>query len=243
VLSESILRARAVTELQSTTEAYLPHFALGSPQFYGSFVNIVNPGSSPLDLELTALDGEGRAIGEPVRVTLAVGEGRREAVDTLFKFVTPAIFPPILMTGSIRIREAERRSFQIAGNVEIFTRTLDARASSLLNAISDTPATSWILPFAASAAPYFTGYAIQNANELLAVQTDVVAEFIASNGAVVESRLFHLSPQARAAALVSPSAEVGYVRIRSNFPVHVFGSIGSRERPAYLLLEQVPALR
>ena len=109
----------------------------------------------------------------------------------------------------------------------------------MLYPISDTPARSWILPFAASGSPYFTGYAIQNANSMLTVQTDVVVELVGSNGTVLERREIQLSPGTRTANLIA-AGHVGYVRITSNFAVHVMGLIGTNDNR---VMEQIPGLR
>lgn len=238
VLARSLLRAKSAEELKSTTDAWIPHFAVGGT--YGSILNVINPGATALNLELIAFDDRGVTLGEPARITLSPREVLRAPVDAFFRFVTPAIFPPLLISGSIRIRELGDRNFQIAGDVEIFDRGLGGRDSSMLYPISDTAATSWVLPFAASFNPYFTGYAIQNPNSLLTVQTDVTVEFIGSNGAVLDRKAIQLSPRTRAASLVTGPNASGYLRITSNFPVHVFGTIGTTN---HRMLDQIPALR
>ena len=238
VLSRSILRARPITELRSTPEAFIPHFAVGGD--YGSFLNIINPGTSALDLEMVAQDDRGRTLGEPVRLTLAPGEGRRASVESFFRFIMILIYPPPLITGSIRIREAAGRNFQIAGDVEIFDRGLGGRDSAMLYPISDSASTSWTLPFAATSGMYFTGLALLNPNALLTVQTDVVVEFVGPDGFVRERKAIQLSPRARTADVVGTGDQAGYVRITSNFPIHVLGVIGSRDGRT---LDQLPALR
>ena len=222
VISRSILRAKSIQELRSTTEAYMPHFALGGRTLYTSFLNLINPGTTALNLEVVAFDDRGATMGDPVRLALAPGEGRRESVDSFFRFVTPAIFPPFLITGSIRIRELAGRDFQIAGDIEIINRGLEGRDASMLYPISDSAAISWILPFAASFNPYFTGYAIQNPNSLLTVQTDVVVELVGPNGTVLNSTPIQLSPRNRTANVVAASDQAGYLRITSNFPDSCF---------------------
>ena len=240
VISRSILRGKSIQELRSTTEAYMPHFASGGRTLYSSFLNLINPGTAALNLEVIALDDRGATMGDPVRLVLAPGEGRRESVDSFFRFVTPAIFPPFLLTGSIRIRESAGRDFQIAGDIEIINRGLEGRDASMLYPISDSAAISWILPFAASFNPYFTGYAIQNPNSLLTVQTDVIVELVGPNGTVLNSTPIQLSPRNRTANVVAASDQAGYLRITSNFPIHVFGLIGTRDNRT---LDQIPALR
>jgi hypothetical protein len=239
ILARSMLRAKPIAELRTTQEAYVPHFADGGSNLYGSFLNLINTSTSSVELELSAHSDRGTPIGETVRMSLGPGQGRREHVMSLFRVVTPAIFPPFLVTGAIRIRRVDGGAFQAAGNVEIFNSTLETRDASMLYPIVDAAATSWTLPFASSAGPYFTGYVIQNANSMLTVQTDVVVEFVASNGTVLERTPLQLSPGTRSANVVGLS-NPGYIRITSNFPVYVSGAIGTRN---HHMLEQVPALR
>ena len=130
-------------------------------------------------------------------------------------------------------------AFQIAGDLEIADRGLDARNSSLLFPIVDAASSAWILPFASSADPYFTGYAIHNANSLLTVQTDAVVEFLSSDGTVRNTTTISLSPGARIAN-VAPPGNTGYLRVTSNLPIYVSGAIGTKDRR---WLEHIPAQR
>lgn len=237
-LSQSLLRGKGANEIRSTSVAMIPHFAFGGQTGYGSFVNLLNPTDSPIRLELSALDERGNILGETVKLSLAAGEGKRASIGELFRVPVIAIFPPPLITGYVRIREQQGGSFQVAGEVEIYTTTLGARGSSMLYAISDVNANRWILPFAASTGGYFTGYAIANPNELLTVQTDVTVEIVGASGAVLTKSEISLSPAAKR-ALAIPDGLMGYVRLTSNMPIHVLGAIGARDGGT---LDQVPAL-
>jgi hypothetical protein len=237
-LSQSLLRGKGANEIRSTTVAMIPHFAFGGQSNYNSSINLINPTDAPIRLELSALDDRGNIMGETAKISLAAGEVKRAFVGELFRVPVIAIFPPPLITGYIRIREQQRGTFQVAGNVEIFTNPLGARASSMLYVISDVSANRWILPFAASTGGYFTGYSIANPNELLTVQTDVTVEIVSPSGAVLSKNEISLSPSTKR-ALTIPDGLVGYVRLTSNLPIQVLGAIGARDGST---LDQVPAL-
>src|SRR5213596_1952388 len=120
--------------------------------------------------------------------------------------------------------------------MEISTAPGAGRVSASMHPISDTPATRWVLPFAPGA-PYFTGYAIVNPNELLTVQTDVTVELWSSEGTLIRSlETISLAPRGRKASLV-PDNLSGYLVIRSNLPIHVSGAIGTYDGA---LLDQLP---
>jgi hypothetical protein len=99
--------------------------------------------------------------------------------------------------------------------------------------------TSWVLPFGVSGGGYFTGYAISNPNALLTVQTDVTIEVFAADGSLVESRQVSLSPRGMSTGLIPDGVGSGFIRISSNMPVRVVGSVGTSD-PA--TLERVPAI-
>jgi hypothetical protein len=237
VLSQSVLRAKSVDEMPRTAEADIPHFAVGGS--YLSTLSILNPGSTTISLQLSAVNDSGSSVGERINVSLAPGEVLRDQVSSIFKFVTVASFPPPLITGSIRIRETSGQNFQLAGNVEISSLGPGgARESVLLSPISTAPQRSWIIPFGSSNGRYFTGYAIQNANEFLTVQTDVVVETVGNDGAIIDRAAIQLSPLARTARLMAPAGRPAYFRITANFPVHVLGAIGTTDGRT---LEAIPA--
>src|SRR5439155_3851749 len=192
-----------------------------------SIVNLVNPAPTPVMLVLGAFDDRGNAIGQTIRLTLAPGEVRRSSVGELFRIVVLQISPQPLISGYIRIREAQGASFQVAGNVEIFAGNTGGKRSALLSPITASGATNWLIPFGASASPYYTGYAVVNANELLTVQTDVTVEVIGGDGAVLRRTTTSLSPRYRVTGILPLGIRSGYLRIRSNLPVYVMGSIGT----------------
>jgi hypothetical protein len=236
VLSQSVLRAKSVDEMPRTAEADIPHFAVGGS--YLSILNIVNSGLTTLSLQLTAVNDRGRVLGEPLNLSLAPGQVLRDQIHLLFKFVTVLSLPPPLTTGSIRIRETSGQDFQLAGNVEISSLGLGARESVLLSPINTSPQRSWILPFGVSNGRYFTGYALQNPNEFLTVQTDVVVETIGNDGVTIDRTAIQLSPRARTARLMTPARRNAYFRITANFPIQVFGAIGTTDGRT---LEAIPA--
>jgi hypothetical protein len=237
-LSKSILRGRGVADINPTNLAIIPHFVFGGS--YESVVNVVNPTTAAMNLELTAFDDRGRRMGEVTQIALSARESRRASVPDLFRMALPAIFPLPVFSGYVRIREAQSQVFQIAGDVQITSSGAAPVVASMLYPITDTGSTIWTAPFAVSSSSYFTGYAIVNPNELLTVQTDIQLEVISSTGAVVSQTAIQLSPLNRQAALIAPGLSNGYLRFTSNFPVHVMGAIGTED---LRLLDQLPALR
>ena len=235
-LARAILRGQPIAEIVSTTRAVIPHFVFGPT--YGSTINLVNPTSAPVELEMSALDDRGNTI-DTVQFRLLAGEARRSSVGEFFKAII-MIFPPPTISGYVRIRERNGGTFQIAGNVEIFGQQQGGPGAAMFYPLSDTPSPRWVLPFAASSGPYFTGYAIVNPNELLTVQTEVVVEVLDSTGLVRSRSTVSLSPQNRFTAMVPPGLDSGYVRITANLPVHLLGSIGTLDGRQ---LDQIPAIR
>jgi hypothetical protein len=236
-LSWNALRGRSAQDIQSTTLALVPHFAVGGE--YASVLNMMNPTSAPLSLELTAVDNNGRSIGTAINVTLAPGQVRRSMMGEFLSAVI-AMYPQPLISGYVRIRNLQGGSFQIVGDVEISVANRGAtRAASMLYPISDAAAQSWTVPFAVSDGRYFTGYAIVNPNELLAVQTDVQVEVVGPAGNVL-TRSISLSPRFRETALIPPGFRNGYLRFTSNLPIHVMSSIGTVDGR---VLDDLPALR
>jgi hypothetical protein len=150
------------------------------------------------------------------------------------------IFPPPLVSGHIRIRQVDGQPFQIAGDIEISSVQLAAHGSAMMFPISDVAANRWTISFAVSSYGYFTGYAVAAANELLAVQTDVLVEVVTPDGLVAATNVISLGPRNRRAVTVPVGLQGGYLRFSANFPVHLLGSIGLRDRG---LLDQLPALR
>jgi len=236
-LARAILRGRAVEEIKSTSLAIIPHFVFGGT--YGSFINLVNPTSATVDLDLSAHDDRGNVIGEIIQVRLAPGESRRSSVGEFFRVVIIQIFPPPVITGYIRIRERQGGAFQIVGDVEIVGLWQGAFQSAMLYPLSDTASRNWLLPFVTGSSEYFTGYAVANPNELLTVQTDVTVEVVDSGGTVRSSTTTSLSPRHHFATLVPSGVVSGYLRITANMPIHVLGSIGTRDERS---LEQLPAI-
>jgi hypothetical protein len=235
-LARAVLRGQPVSEIVSTTRAVIPHFVFG-PSF-GSTINLVNPTSATVELEMSAHDDRGNTI-DTVPVRLLAGEARRSSVGEFFKAVI-MIFPPPTFSGYVTIREKNGGTFQVVGNVEIFGQQQGGPGSAVLYPLSSTPSASWLLPFAASSNSYFTGYAIVNPNELLTVQTDVVIEILDSAGLVRSRSTASLSPMNRITGMIPAGLSSGYVRVTANFPVHLLGSIGTLDGRQ---LDQIPAIR
>jgi hypothetical protein len=189
---------------------------------------------------VTAQDQRGTILGQPVNLRLAPGESKRSSVGEFFRIpvVAISVFPPSLIAGYIRIREAQNRDFQIVGNIEIDTNSRGAKSALMLYPVSDSGGKSWILPYASSTGGYFTGYAISNPNEFLAVQTDVTIEILDRSGTVTGTNSVSLSRAGKYAAMI-PEGRTGYIRIRSNLPIHVLGALGTKNGS---VLDQIPAL-
>jgi len=237
-LTAGVLRGISLDEIPTTSLATLPHFAFGGG--YDSFINLLNPGNSPLRLELTAYNDQGKTLGDVLQITLAAGEERRASVSEIFRIPVIASFPPPLTGGFIRIREAQAQPFRIVGDVQIVHSNGGRRSAAILSPISDAGATFWMMPFAVSSSGYFTGYAIANPNELLAVQTDVQLEVVNADGIPQGETTVQLSPLNRTATLVPSGLRGGYLRFRSNFPIHVMGVVGTEDLRQ---LDFVPVIR
>jgi hypothetical protein len=238
-LSRNMLRAVAVAS--DTSNAVIPHFAFGGGVGYNSILNIVNTGPGASPLELRAFNDQGTRIGDTVTLTLRPGEGKRAPVAELFQIVTPAIFPPVLLSGYITIRQLptlQPVATSLVGSLEILARNGPGKTASSLSPLSYSNATRWILPFAAGAAPYFSGYAIASVTSV-AAQADVQAEVINPAGEVVDRKSFSLSPGTRATALIPSNVTSGYVRLTSNLPVYFTGTIGTTDLQ---MLDQLPAI-
>jgi hypothetical protein len=158
-------------------------------------------------------------MGKPVRVILAPGQVQRSSVIELFAIDNLASAQTVL-SGYIRIREAQGGSMQIVGDIEVITHAFDSLGSSVLYPISESAATNWLIPFATSTGSWFSGFAIANPNDLLTVQTDVQIEVLNSAATVIERSTISLSPRNRQASLVAVGVPSGYLRITSNMPVH-----------------------
>ena len=236
-LSAGVLRGKSLDEIPTTSFATFPQFAFGGG--YDSFINLLNPSSSPLRLELTAYNDQGKTLGDVLQITLAAGEERRASVPEIFRIPVIASVPAPLIAGSIRIREAQAQPFQIVGDIQIVNSSGGSHSAAMLSPISDAGATLWMMPFAISSGGYFTGYAIANPNEMLAVQTDVQLEVVNADGTLKEQTTIQLSPLNRTATLVPSGLPRGYLRFRSNFPIHVMGAVGTEDLRQ---LDLVPAI-
>jgi hypothetical protein len=236
-LSRKLARGRGLEEIRPRTLVVIPHFAIGAQ--YRSILNLVNPTSDPSNLELEAVDDRGNVIGQTARLTLAAGGVLRSGIAEVFR-IDSRTSSSETISGSIRIRGYQGGSLQLVGDIEIFSYAFDTIGSSVLYPIQDSAATDWLIPFATSSDLYYSGYAIANPNELLAVQTDVHVEVLNSAGAVIDRKTISLSARSRQASIVDVRLQSGYLRFTSNMPIHIVGAIGTRNGR---LLDQLPALR
>ncbi len=237
-LSSRILRGRTPEETGPAAVIIAGHFASGGTSLYHSTLNLINAGDVPAELEVLAQDDRGRMIGSSTRLTLHPDRGIRDDVMNLFHFVIPAIYPPPLITGYIRIRSSAGTVFRGIGSVDIYS---DGNRAAMLSPIAPAMAREYTLPFAVNGKEYFTGYAIANPNELLTVQTDVTVELLDTEGRLAAApRNISLFPSTYFAGLVEKEISGGYVRIRANGPVAVTGSIGTCDGGALAFL---PAYR
>ena len=238
-LSRNILRAISVPA--ETSNVVIPHFVTGGVIGYDSILNIVNTGPGANPLELKAFDDRGNSIGETIQLTLSAGEGRRVSVGELFRVATIAIFPPPIISGYVTIRQLptlQPAATSLFGDLEILARNGPGKTASTLYPISYSNATGWLLPFAASVPPYFSGYAVANVTQVTA-QADVQVEVVNSAGEVVHRTVLSISPGRRETKLIPSNVSSGYVRITSNLPVYATGNIGTTDLK---LLDQLPAI-
>ena len=227
--------ARSVTEVETSTTVLAPYFVFGGG--YRAVLNVVNPTDQAVSLELVAEDGRGGTIGETANVTLAPGQGLRSGVQELFGVVTVQTFPGPMFSGYIRIKEPDNNPVRLVGNVDIYSIGQGTFFASAMSYPLRAAALNWMVPFALGGSDYYSGYAIANLNELLAVQTDVTIEVFASDGALIETTQVSMSPRRQHAAVVPEGLTSGYLRITSNIPVALVAALGTRDRR---LLEQVP---
>jgi hypothetical protein len=239
-LSRSLLRGRSLPS--ELSNAIIPHFAIGGENFYESVLNLVNPGPSSSAFELRAFDDRGNNLGELVQMTLRPGEAKRMSVGALFRIATILTFPPPLVTGHISIRPLPTLGpalQQLIGSLEIVAGSQIGKTASLLYPVNPSNATRWTIPVALSSPPYFTGYAVANANELLTVQNDIQVEVLNSAGEIIDRSNFSLSPGKRQTALIPTGLSNGYVRFTATMPIYVVGTIGASNSR---ILDQIPAI-
>ncbi len=237
-LTRRLLRARGTEEIVAVHNLMASHFVSGSPFLYRSEINCVNAGNASATLEVTAQDNRGARIGQAVRRTLNPGQGFRQDLVDLLQVAVPAVFPPPMTEGYIRIRAADGGTFQTVCDISI---TGGNNTASMVYPMEDASSAETILPFVVNDSDYFTGYAISNPNELLTVQTDVTVTLLDRNGRLIgPPSLISLSPSSRFVSLVDDKVSYGYLRIRANGPFSVTGSIGTRDGAT---LVQLPAVR
>ncbi len=236
-LSRRLFRGVGAEEILPARLALVSHFAFGSPSLYRSALNFINAGDSTLVLDLEARDNLGKKLATARRM-LKPGQGFREDVLSLFPMVIPAVYPPLMLTGYIRIRAEDGSMFQWIGDIDI---TREGNSAAMLYPIEAPSWTSFLMPLAASNSDYFTGFAIANPNELLTVQTDITIDLFDVDGYPVgSSRKISLSPAARYVGLIEEKLSSGYFRIRANFPIALLGSIGTWNGSILAPLQSIP---
>jgi hypothetical protein len=234
-LSRRLLRGRGEEEIVPAPLAIVSHFAFGSAALYRSELNFINAGDSTATLDLVAHVDRGRFA---VRRTLSPGQGFREDVLGLFGIAVPAVFPPPMLTGYIRIEGADGSPFQGIGDIDIIRGN---NSAAMLYPVTTASSSTLMMPFVINDSEYFTGYAIANPNELLTVQTEVTIELFDVNGRPAGSpRNVSLSPSARFVGLIEESARGGYLRIRADRPVALLGCIGTSDGRMLAALPGLP---
>ena len=199
-LVHTVLRGRSLEELNSSGVVLAPYFVFGGG--YRSTLNLINPSGDSVSLELIAEDGRGDTIGETIQRTLGPGEMLRSDVQALFRVVTIQTFPGPTITGYVRVRETGGGSIQLIGSLDVASVGQGTFLKSGMSyPIGDRRAESWVIPLALGGSDYYSGYAITNPNELLAVQTDVTIEVPDSSGALIETSSVSLSPRRQHAAV------------------------------------------
>src|SRR5262249_4831390 len=128
---------------------------------------------------------------------------------------------------------------QLIGSLEIAAGSQIGKTASLLYPVIPSNATRWTIPFATSSPPYFTGYSVANANELLTGQNDIQVDVLNSAGEFVDRSNFSLSPGKRQTALIPARLSNGYIRFTATMPISVMGTIGTSDSR---ILDQVPAI-
>ena len=223
---------------QTDSVVMAPYFVFGGA--YRSTLNLINPTDESVIIQLIAEDGSGRSIGESVEQTLAPGSGIRSGIQELFEIVTVQTFPRPLVTGYVRVKESQNQPLSLIGSVEIVSIGQGTfQQSAMSYPFGPSASGTWIIPLALGGSTYYSGFAIANLNESLAVQTDVTVEVVQSNGTVIDTEEVSLSPRDRYTAVVPNGLDSGYIRITANMLVRVLGAIGTKD---LRLLEQIPAL-
>ena len=236
-LLRTVVRGHSVDELDSSGEVLAPYFVFGGG--YRSVFNLINPSDDTITVQLTAEDANGDPIGDPVERTLAPGEAIRSDVQDLFSVVTIQTFPGPIISGYIRVRaSAGSDPVPVIGTMNVAALgEQGADGAAMCYVIGGGTATTWTIPLALGGT-YYSGIAIANPNQMLAVQTDVVIETFASDGSLVRQSEVSLSPGAQYTAVVGMELTTGWVRVTANLPVSVVAAIGTHDASQ---LEQVPA--
>ncbi len=236
-LLREVVRGHSLDELDSSGEVLAPYFVFGGR--YRSVFNLINPSDDTITVLLTAQDGNGDTVGDPLERTLAPGEAIRSDVQQLFGVATVQTFPGPIISGYVRIRaSAGSDPVPVIGTMNVAALgEQGADGAAMCYVIGGGTATTWTIPLALGGA-YYSGIAIANPNQMLAVQTDVVIETFASDGSLVRRSEVSLSPGAQYTAVVGTELTTGWVRVTANLPVSVVAAIGTHDASQ---LEQVPA--
>ena len=236
-LLRTVVRGHSIDELDSSGEVIAPYFVFGGG--YRSVFNLVNPSDETITLDLTAQDANGDPIGDPVARTLLPGEAIRSDVEQLFNVVTIQISPGPIIAGYVRIRAtAGSDPVSVIGTMNVAALgEQGADGAAMTYVVGRGAETSWTIPLTLGGA-YYSGLAIANPNQMLAVQTDVVIETFSSEGSLVAESEVSLSPANHYTTVVGAELTAGWVRVTANMAVSVVAAIGNHDAT---LLEQVPA--
>lgn len=234
-------RGLSEDEILPASLAVVPHFVFGGGENYASILNLVNASDLPVLLELTPYSERGQPLSSAVQVNLRPRAALSREVAALFSIPTIAIFPPPIVTGYIRVREIGFQPFRVTGGVQVSLGSVQAPHAAAFMPAETQASRSRLVPFAVNDSSTYTGLAIVNPNELLAVQTDVTVEILDSLGKAVGAPMtLSLSPAQRFAGLLPVPVSAGYLRITSNLPVMAGSVLGSWKGQT---LADLPVLR
>lgn len=242
-LSWSGIRGRGPDEPQAARSGlYLaPFFVFGGG--YQSTLSLVNPTNEPLTLQVSGLSNDGRALGEVAVVTLRPGQTLASRVDELLKIPVIAIYPPPVITGSIRVSRPDLQSVPLVATLTIVHSSLSSqldRQSEMVYWLSAPQPGVWTVPYVETSNLFYSGFAVSNPNEWLPFSTPITIEEFNPAGVLRAKTTYGLSPGETFPALVGAGLSQGYLRVRSEYHIGVLGTLGSHDGR---LLESMPAGR
>jgi hypothetical protein len=226
--SNSSLASLNAQDLNATaTTLVTPHFAVGNAGLtFFSRLYLVNPGNTPISVEIDARDLSGRDVGTPqVQVVGAQTILKLEVADTFG--LLPA-GPPII--GSITVKS-------LSGGSLFGSILFGDGAAFVPNFASELPLESvatlgkdLLFEQLATASGFFTGLAIYNPNP---VSAQLTIEAHAPSGVLLGTKQQTLSANQKLSNLITelvPAAanqSGGYIRVRSDQPVSAIVLFGT----------------